>query len=144
MHALGAFAGELSRELKAQIATSTYFMEAPAEMARILEVQKSVMHACEGETSMMMAIHPELVDKAQLEGAHGPSLDLAAMMLPSLKTFRSFAQITSSGVAGDARKSSASKGEELLASCAAALAARLRAGEPWSTNSPGHQESNKE
>ena len=37
MQALGAFAGELSRELKSQIATTTYFMEAPAEMARILE-----------------------------------------------------------------------------------------------------------
>ncbi len=132
MQALGAFTGELTRELKAPIATATYFMEGRAEMARILEDQEGVMHACEGETSMMMAIHPGLVDKTRLAEAHGPPFDLMASLIPSLKTFRSFADITPSGVAGDARKSSAAKGDALLAACAGALAARIKAGQPWS------------
>jgi creatinine amidohydrolase len=51
--------------------------------------------------------------------------------VPSLKRFHSFAELTASGVAGDARKASAEKGEKLLAACASALATRIRAGEPW-------------
>ncbi len=131
MHALAAFTGELTRELSVPIATTTYFMEAAAEQAQILEDQNGVMHACEAETSMMMAIHPELVNASRLEAAHGPNLDLTASLIPSLKTFHTFAELTSSGVAGDARKASASKGEALLKVCAAALAARLKAGRPW-------------
>ncbi len=139
MQALAAFAGELTRELKAPIATATYFMEARAEQAKILEDQDGVMHACEAETSMMMAIHPELVNKARLKDAHGPNFDLTASLIPSLKVFRTFAEITASGVAGDARKSSASKGDALLEICSAALAARVRAGEPWSGTSPDNR-----
>jgi creatinine amidohydrolase len=132
MQALAAFTGELTRELGASIATTTYFMEGAAEQAKILEDQNGVMHACEAETSMMMAIHPELVNRSRLEEAHGPNFDLTASLVPSLKAFRTFAELTASGVAGDARKASASKGEALLKACASALAARLRAGQPWS------------
>jgi creatinine amidohydrolase len=135
MQALAAFTGELTRELNAPIAMTTYFMEAPADMERILEDQKGVMHACEAETSMMMAIHPELVNRPRLADAHGPNLDLTTSLIPSLKVFRTFAELTASGVAGDARKASAAKGEALLAACAAAIAARLRAGQPWSETS---------
>jgi creatinine amidohydrolase len=103
-----------------------------AEQARVLEDQPGVMHACEAETSMMMVAHPELVDEGRLAEAHGPQLDIVTSLVPSLKAFRSFADITTSGVAGDARRASALKGEALLAACAAALAARLKAGEPWS------------
>ncbi len=143
MQALAAFTGELTRELQAPIATATYFMEAQAEQARVLEDQKGVMHACEAETSIMMAIHPDLVDESRLKDAHGPDFDLVASLTPSLKTFRTFAELTASGVAGDARKSSKSKGEALLVACSAALAARLRAGQPWSAASPGHRNSGK-
>lgn len=133
IQALATFSVELTRELAAPIATTTYFMEGQAAQAGILEDQGGVMHACEAETSMMMAIHPQLVNTARLADAHGPDFDIAASLLPSLKTFRTFADLTPSGVAGDARKASASKGEALLAACSRALAARLKAGEPWST-----------
>ncbi|MGJ4957564.1 creatininase family protein [Bradyrhizobium sp. HKCCYLRH2015] len=136
IQALAALTGELTREFNAPIATTTYFMEGRETMAEVLEDQDGVMHACEAETSMMMAAHPSLVDAARLDAAFGPSFDIMGSMVPSLKMFRSFADITTSGVAGDARKASAAKGEKLLVGCAAALAARLRAGEPWSTMSP--------
>jgi creatinine amidohydrolase len=139
IQALAAFTGELTRELNAPIATATYFMEARSEQARVLEDQAGVMHACEAETSMMMACHPELVDVTRLAEAHGPQLDIAASLVPSLKMFRSFADIAASGVAGDARKASAQKGEALLAACATALAARLKAGQPWSKTSAADQ-----
>jgi creatinine amidohydrolase len=131
INALATFTGELTRELDAPIATTTYFMEAQAAMSEVLEDQNGVMHACEAETSMMMVIHPDLVDARRLSEAHGPSFDIMGSLVPSLKRFHSFAELTGSGVAGDARKASAAKGEKLLAACAAGLAARLRAGEPW-------------
>lgn len=132
IQALATFTGELTRELAAPVATVTYFMEGQAAQAGILEDQDGVMHACEAETSMMMAVHPELVSEARLAEAHGPRFDIAASLMPSLKMFRTFADLTASGVAGDARRATAAKGEALLTACATALAGRLRAGEPWS------------
>jgi creatinine amidohydrolase len=131
IQALAVLTGELTRELAAPIATTTYFMEGFSEAAEILEDQKGVMHACEAETSMMMAAHPDLVDRTRLNEAHGPVFDIAGSLRPSLKRFRSFAELTASGVAGDARKASAEKGEALFEAYAAGLARRLLAGEPW-------------
>jgi len=131
IQALGSFVGELTRELDAPIAATTYFMEGHTAMAEILEDQQGVMHACEAETSMMMAIHPGLVNADRFAEAHGPSFNILGSLVPSLKRFHTFAELTASGVAGDARKASAEKGEKLLAACASALATRLRAGEPW-------------
>ncbi len=128
---LSAIATELTRELDSPVATATYFTVAAGEIAAVLEDQAGVMHACEAETSMMMAVAPELVDAARLAEAHGPAFDIAASLMPTLKRSLPFDQVTASGVAGDARRATAAKGETLLEACAAALAARLRAGEPW-------------
>lgn len=99
-------------------------------MATVLEDQDGVMHACEAETSMM-TVAPELVDTSRLSEAHGPSFDIAASLRPTLKRFILFDQLTASGVAGDARRSSSTEGQALLAACARALSIRLKAGEPW-------------
>jgi creatinine amidohydrolase len=131
IQALGTLVGELTRELEAPIAVTTYFMEGHPAMAGILEDQQGVMHACEAETSMMMVVHPGLVNTERFAEAHGPGFNILGSLVPSLKRFHSFTELTPSGVLGDARKASADKGAKLLAACAAALAARLRAGEPW-------------
>jgi len=128
---LAAISAELTRELEAPVATATYFMVAAKEVAAVLEDQDGVMHACEAETSMMMVVAPELVNASQLPDAHGPAFDIAASLMPTLKRFVPFESVTASGVAGDARRATPAKGEALLNACAAALAARLRAGEPW-------------
>jgi creatinine amidohydrolase len=47
IQALATLTGELTRELNAPIATTTYFMEAREVMAEVLEDQDGVMHACE-------------------------------------------------------------------------------------------------
>jgi creatinine amidohydrolase len=46
--------------------------------------------------------------------------------------FRSFKDLTQSGVYGDARRASREKGEKLLAICVAGLAATLRDAGIWS------------
>jgi creatinine amidohydrolase len=131
MAALNALTSELTHELDAPIATTSYWNlpQARGAFAEILEDQKGVEHACEAETSMMLAVAPELVDKSKIEQARGPSVGMA-ISRPVL-AWKSFADITRSGVLGDARKASAAKGERLLDTAAAMLADMLIAGELW-------------
>ncbi|MFC3229642.1 creatininase family protein [Marinibaculum pumilum] len=137
---LAAIATELTRELQAPIATTSYFLEAGGGAARIMQDQDDLMHAGEGETAMIMAIAPDLVRGDRLAEAHGPRLDLARMLRPALGRVQGFDAFTTSGVAGDARRATAEKGEALLELYAGALARRLLAGEPWGRPEPGHSE----
>lgn len=132
MSALNALSVELTRELEAPIAVTTYWLLAEEAIAAILDDQRSVLHACEAETSMMMAVAADLVDRAKLSEAVGPMAERAGSVLNQpLHRWRSFSEITPTGVIGDARRASAEKGEKLLAAAAAALAGRLAQGEPW-------------
>jgi creatinine amidohydrolase len=131
--ALAALTTELARELGAPIATTSYWNmphEAGA-FAEILEDQKGVQHACEAETSMMMAAAPELVDRAKLEQAKGPPFPMGSTFSRPVLAWKSFADITPTGVMGDARKATAAKGEKLMDAAARLLADKLIAGEPW-------------
>jgi creatinine amidohydrolase len=81
-----------------------------------------VQHACEAETSMVMALRPDLVDEtrfAEARFAEGPR--------PASGVYRwhSFAKRTASGVIGDPTAASAAKGERLLEAAASGLAALL-------------------
>jgi creatinine amidohydrolase len=132
MSALNALMTELTRELGAPIAVTTYFTLAEAAIAEILEDQQAVMHACEGETSMMLAVRPELVARERLADATGPmSTDARAILSPPLHRWRSFKEMSPSGVFGDARRSTAEKGERLIEAVSSALASRIATGEPW-------------
>ena len=132
MSALATLTVELTRELEAPIATTTYFFAAEAEFAAILEDQRAVLHACEAETSMMMAARPDLVDAARLPDAFGPAFDNpGAVLSPTLNRWRSFREITETGVLGDARRSGPEKGERLIQAVVDGMAKRLLAGEPW-------------
>jgi creatinine amidohydrolase len=130
--ALNALSSELTRELKAPVAVATYWLLAQEAFAEILEDQRSVLHACEAETSMMLATHPGLVDAARLPEAVGPIAERAGSALNQpLHRWRSFQEITPTGVIGDARRASADKGGRLLDAAAEALAEQLACGEPW-------------
>ena len=61
----------------------------------------------------------------------GPNATRAEALARPLHVWKSFKDMTPSGVFGDARRAAAGKGERLLAAFAADLAARLAAGEPW-------------
>jgi creatinine amidohydrolase len=127
--ALNALSEELTRELDAPVAFATYWLLAEAAFAAILEDQDGVLHACEAETSMMLAIAPDCVRTDRMGEAFGP-------MTPSptanpLLVWTSFKDVSPSGVMGDARRASADKGEKLLDIAARLLADKLIAGEPW-------------
>jgi creatinine amidohydrolase len=130
--ALNALTVELTRELDAAIATASYWHLADEEFVRILEDQQSVLHACEAETSMMLAVRPDLVATDRLAEAVGPNAAGASSVLsPPMHRWRSFHEFAPSGVIGDARRSSAEKGERLLEAASSALAEQLACGKPW-------------
>jgi creatinine amidohydrolase len=90
-----------------------------AESLRESERIGGMNHACEFETSMYLAIKPELVDmsKAVHELAHRPSknywTDLVGGDGP-LVMMEYWSTLTDSGVMGDPTKASAEKGRKLL------------------------------
>jgi len=128
--ALAALTTDLTLELDMPIATTEIYTLAheSGEYKKILEDQPGVHHACEAETSMMMAAFGDCVRSDKISKAFGPST-LATNA--ALKTWKSFKEMTPSGVRGDARKASAEKGEKLLEIATTLLAEKLIAGEPW-------------
>jgi creatinine amidohydrolase len=132
MAALTALTTDLTQELKAPIATTSVYAlpHKHGSFAPVLEDQKGVRHACEAETSMIMAAFPDCVRKDKLPEAFGPN-DVDSPTSQPLLVWRSFKEMTPSGVMGDARRASAEKGERLLAIAAKFLADELIAGGPW-------------
>nr|BFD88028.1 creatininase family protein [Streptomyces sp. Xyl84] len=130
MTALNALTNELTAELATPIAFASYFSAGRDVVRDTLETQNGLMHACEGETSMMMAAFPQLVQEEHLDAAWGPEITLPAESSDPVYLFVPFDRITESGVAGNARVATADKGERMLAGCAAALADVI-ASDPW-------------
>jgi Creatinine amidohydrolase len=65
------FIAEFTIRHRVPLAGGTYWNIAQAEIARILERQSALLHACEAETSMMLALAPELIDRDALADARG-------------------------------------------------------------------------
>ena len=129
--ALETIITELTIELKLPLACGTYWQIAIDSIRKIMEKQTLLLHACEAETSMMMVVAPDCVRKDKMAEAHGANLTAATALARPLHTWLSFADLTPSGVAGDARKSTAAKGEKLFEMAAQSIAERLIKGEPW-------------
>ncbi|WP_121711843.1 creatininase family protein [Streptomyces sp. E5N91] len=136
MTALNALTTELTVELGTPIAFASYFGAGREVVRTTLETQDGLMHACEGETSMMMAAYPELIRPEHLPEAHGPRFTLPAESADPVYMAVTFDRVTESGVAGDARVASADKGERMLAGCARALA-DIIVRDPWAKEDGG-------
>jgi creatinine amidohydrolase len=131
--ALTVVVNELAVEFGVPITTTTYWPLAREAFAAILERQKTVRHACEAETSMLLALAPELVDMARAADAVGPTgRELAdAVGTEAVHRWRSFKSRTSHGAIGDPRGASAEKGEQLLEAAAEAVAHLVTTDELW-------------
>lgn len=127
VNALAAFLPDFARETSLAVRATTYFLLAQPLIAPLADDQQGVLHACEVETSMMMALAPQAVRADRCGEAFGMlGADIEALVRPVVGRFCSFADMTSTGVIGDARKAGREKGEKLLAACAVALADLLR------------------
>jgi creatinine amidohydrolase len=128
--ALNAFLPEFARETGLRVYAATYFELAASDIAPLLEDQKSVHHACEVETSMMMVLAPDTVKHDRIAEAFG-LLEGDPRKAFRAARFHSFKNMTPSGVIGDARRANREKGEKLLAVCAQGLADVLRNEKMW-------------
>jgi creatinine amidohydrolase len=112
------------------IATCTPLLLAKDAIAPLLETQAQVMHACEVETSAMMAAAPDLVRRDLIESAYdGTHRDTAR---PGIERFWSFLERAgATGTVGDPRAATVEKGERIIARAAEALAAAMRDERLW-------------
>ncbi len=102
---------------EATFACANYWQTAEAEIAALLETQRGLGHACELETSLLLATHPELVrfERAEPDGVKLPPA------LRGVRVARNFAERTQHGGFGDPTAASGEKGERLLAAIVARL-----------------------
>ncbi len=121
INALNVIVGELTGELQIPIVGCTYWIVAAEAFGSILEHQRNVAHGGEAETSMVLALRPELVDTARLEEAKG-DMPPEALHDAGAYRWRSMAAMTKTGVIGDASSASAEKGEKLLSAASEAIA----------------------
>jgi creatinine amidohydrolase len=129
--ALNAFLPDLTRETGLTLYATTYFELSKADLAQFLEDQKSVHHACEVETSMMMVVAPDTVKRDRLAEAYGMLNGDPRKAYPASRYLPFKDNLTATGVIGDARRANADKGKELLRVCAEGLAATLQNKEMW-------------
>jgi creatinine amidohydrolase len=79
-------------------------------------------HSGETETSMILAIRPDLVRMDKLD----PDREREGMRVPGASSYHRFDQRTQHGGVGDPRPATAEKGEKLLDASAEELAAKIR------------------
>jgi len=131
-NALRAITDELTPKLKLPIVQFTYWNAAAAEITAILETQTALLHACEAETAMMMAVRPELVAKDRIPLAKANrSPDVADVVGGGVYRWRTLGAMSSSGVIGNPEAATAEKGKKLFEAIAEALAAKLCNAELW-------------
>jgi creatinine amidohydrolase len=128
--ALNSFLPDFARETRLNIRAATYFELAQSDLAPLLEDQKTVHHACEVETSLMLVLAPDTVKLDRLSEAFGGIAGSPhAQSVPA--RFRSFKEFTPCGVNGDARRASREKGKKLVAILAEGVASALRNQAIW-------------
>jgi creatinine amidohydrolase len=125
--ALSVVVGECTRTLEIPVAAATYWILAERSFAEILDGQPNLRHACEAETSMMLALAPDLVDMTKVpDGIPEEGLG------EDISCARDIRYWSKSGVVGIPRLATPEKGERLLAAAARVLADRLANGTIWS------------
>lgn len=129
-----AITSELTRELGATITCTTCVLAGPETTRRTLRHQDAGTHACEAGTSMVMTVAMDLVHHDRLRDGHGAALGPTTELTGLIYTSRSFADLTASGVAGDAR--TASEGGALLAAYAHCIADALLHDQPFAAREP--------
>jgi creatinine amidohydrolase len=119
------------RHLDLCLLTATYWLVDPLAISEILERQSGVQHACEAETSMVMALRPELVDESQLEAARCVDPGQVAGGAQAVFSRVAFKERTPTGAVGDPTAASAEKGLRLLEASATAVAGVLSNDALW-------------
>jgi creatinine amidohydrolase len=132
-NALRNVTDELTPKLRAPIVQFTYWYAAAEPINAILETQSALSHACEAETSMMMALRPDLVAKDRIPLAKSnrtPGVE--EFVGGGVYRWRSIGSRSASGVIGNPEAATAAKGRHLLTAISDTLATKLTQPELWS------------
>jgi creatinine amidohydrolase len=129
--AIQAAADRLATETTATVVATTYVSEGAPEIAEILEDQPHIMHACEGETSMLLALVPDLVDTSELGQIAKPRGKGALAAGRASFRWRPYTSASGNGLTGNPARASAEKGERLLEAASGAVAALITDPETW-------------
>src|SRR5215470_18386990 len=117
---------ELAHEFAMPVVACTPWFVASEQVAAILETQKGALHACEGETSLMLAITPDLVRTDRIEEAMRQRPEPVAAR-PGFARFWSFSErAPSTGTWGDPRAGTPEKGRKFLDVLAQVLVEAMR------------------
>jgi creatinine amidohydrolase len=127
-NALRAVTDDLTPKLGVPIVQFTYWYAAAVAIAKILETQGGLSHACEAETSMMMAVRPELVAEDRIPLAKSNTTgDISS----GVYRWRSIGSRSASGVIGNPEAATRDKGERLFDAISTAVADKLCDKDLW-------------
>lgn len=125
-NALRSIVDDLSPKLGVPIVQLTYWQAAAFAIAKVLETQGGLQHACEAETSMMLAVRPELVATDRIPMAKSNTTpDLSDVAGGGIYMWRDIASRSGSGVIGNPEAATAEKGNALFDAISTALAEKL-------------------
>jgi creatinine amidohydrolase len=133
--ALETIVTELTVRHRLPIGCAAYWQIAETAIAAILEKQRGVLHACEAETSMIMAVEGATVDEDVLPQCRGelvPGASAIEGVNPGVYRWRQLGTRSLNGVVGDASVASAAKGARLLEAIAREVAEALAEPRLWS------------
>ncbi len=123
---------ELAHEFAMPVVACTPWFLAAEKVAAILETAKGALHACEGETSLMLAIAPDTVRTDRLDEAVRQAPPPVAAR-PGFARFWSFSErAPATGTWGDPRPSTPEKGTRFLDALAQAVVEAMRDPALWS------------
>jgi creatinine amidohydrolase len=131
-NALRCITDDLTPKLGLPIVQFTYWYAAAEAIAAILTTQPGLQHACEAETSMMMAVRPELVAEARIPLAKANRTpDVSDIVGGGVYRWRTLGAMSSSGVIGNPEAATPDKGRRLFEEISAVLAAKISNPELW-------------
>ncbi|MEM1300330.1 MAG: creatininase family protein [Pseudomonadota bacterium] len=131
--AMNQICDELAPSRDVTLVATTYPTETGEVFQEILEDQPGMQHACEAETSMMMALEPDLVDTSDLASLNTHRNEGFLKAGNASYRWRPFTSSTGNGVSGMPGKSSVEKGEKIIEVCSDAIAALITDPTTWAT-----------
>ena len=131
--ALETILAELTVALKLPLAGGTYSKIAGNSIRGILEHQQGIHHACEAETSMMLALSPETVMPldASLKAPAGRALSAVEGANPAVYRWQQVGSRSPLGLIGEAWAATPEKGQLLLDAIARDVADALSNQKLW-------------
>jgi creatinine amidohydrolase len=131
-NALRTIVDDLTPKLGVPIVHLTYWYAAAVAIAKILETQGGLQHACEAETAMMMAVRPDLVARERIPLAKSNTTpDVRDVVGGGVYMWRSVGSRSASGVIGNPEAATPEKGEALFDVISTALADKLGNPDLW-------------